>query len=42
VSGRIAAAFAAARGRVWLNRYGYLSDEKLDAVGEVTGARHGR
>ena len=38
VKARTAVAFEAAGGRIWLNRYGYLSDEKLDAVGEVTGA----
>jgi hypothetical protein len=37
VKARTALAFKAAGGRLWLNRYGYLSDEKLDAIGEVTG-----
>jgi hypothetical protein len=38
VRARVALAFAAAGGRLWVNRYGYLSDAKLDAIGEVTGA----
>jgi hypothetical protein len=42
VKARTALAFEAADGRIWLNRYGYLSDEKLDAVGEVTGAARAR
>ena len=32
---RLQTAYRAARGRVWVNRYGYLSDEKLAAIGEV-------
>jgi hypothetical protein len=32
---RFAIAHDAARGRVWVNRYGYLSDAKLDAMGTV-------
>ena len=36
VRARVALAFDAAGGRVWINRYGYLSDAKLDAVGQVT------
>ena len=39
VRDRAALAFKAAGGRLWVNRYGYLSDAKLDALGEVTGAR---
>ncbi|WP_027133026.1 hypothetical protein [Geminicoccus roseus] len=35
---RCAIAFEAARGRIWMNRYAYLSDAKLDAIGSVTGA----
>jgi hypothetical protein len=35
---RVALAFAAADGRLWVNRYGYLSDAKLDAIGEATSA----
>lgn len=31
--GRLRAAFEAADGRVWVNRYGYLSDAKLDLIG---------
>jgi cytochrome oxidase assembly protein ShyY1 len=30
-------AFEAAGGRVFVNRYGYLSDEKIDAIGRATG-----
>lgn len=33
---RVAAVFAAAGRRTVINRYGYLSDEKLDLLGEVT------
>lgn len=32
---RLALAWRASAGRVWINRYGYLSDAKLAAVGEV-------
>jgi len=35
---RLKAAYEAADKRVWVNRYGYLSDEKLDATGEVCRA----
>jgi len=35
-SERLGAAFEGAQGRVWLNRYGYLSDAKLDAIGART------
>ena len=35
-------AFEAADGRLFVNRYGYLSDDKLDALGRVTGAHAGR
>jgi hypothetical protein len=33
---RAAIAFAAADGRIFVNRYGYMSDAKLDALGRVT------
>jgi hypothetical protein len=39
VRARVALAFAAAGGRLWVNRYGYLSDAKLTAIGEATGIR---
>jgi hypothetical protein len=32
---RLSTAWASAARKVWINRYGYLSDEKLDAVGQV-------
>jgi hypothetical protein len=32
---RLRAAFEAAGSRVWINRYGYLSDAKLSATGEL-------
>lgn len=32
---RLTAAYSAAPAGVWINRYGYLSDEKLSAVGEL-------
>lgn len=36
---RLTAAWeASGSGRVWINRYGYLSDTKLDVIGEVTSA----
>ncbi len=35
---RFTIAFEAARGHGWINRYGYLSDAKLAAIGEVTRA----
>jgi hypothetical protein len=35
---RLRAAFDAAAGRVWINRYGYLSDEKLDLIGKTAVA----
>ncbi len=35
---RLAAAFEAANGHLWINRYGYLSDAKLDAIGELARA----
>ena len=38
VRARAALASRAAGGRVWINRYGYLSDAKLVAVREVAGA----
>ena len=38
VRARVALASEAADGRVWINRYGYLSDAKLDAIREVAGA----
>jgi hypothetical protein len=37
VGARVRTAFEAAGGRVFVNRYGYLSDEKLDAIGRATG-----
>jgi hypothetical protein len=33
---RLATAWKASGGRVWINRYGYLSNAKLDATGETT------
>ncbi|MBM3599874.1 MAG: hypothetical protein FJX35_16815 [Alphaproteobacteria bacterium] len=33
---RLQAAWDASGGRVWINRYGYLSDAKLDVIGDVT------
>jgi hypothetical protein len=33
---RLKVAWDASSGRIWINRYGYLSDAKIDAVGEVT------
>lgn len=35
---RLTAAWQASNGGVWVNRYGYLSDAKLDVIGEVTRA----
>lgn len=35
VARRAQAAFEAAGGRLWMNRYGYLSDRKLDAIGRI-------
>jgi hypothetical protein len=32
---RLDMAYRAARRRVWINRYGYLSDEKLAIIGQV-------
>ena len=37
MSPRVKLAFEAAGGRLWINRYGYLSDAKLDAIGQATG-----
>lgn len=37
VEARLAIAWRASGGRLWVNRYGYLSDEKLSAIGRVTG-----
>jgi hypothetical protein len=37
VEARVRIAFEAAGGRVFVNRYGYLSDAKLDAIGRATG-----
>lgn len=34
---RLRVAYEAAGRRVWINRYGYLSDAKLDAVGRLAG-----
>jgi hypothetical protein len=39
VERRVRTAFVAAGGRVFVNRYGYLSDAKLDAIGRATGSR---
>ena len=39
VARRARIAFEAAEGRLFVNRYGYLSDAKLDAIGRATGAR---
>ena len=36
---RFKIAHDAAGGRVWVNRYGYLADAKLDAIGRVVGAQ---
>ncbi len=33
---RLIAVYEPARRRVWVNRYGYLSDRKLEIIGEVT------
>jgi hypothetical protein len=35
---RLAAAWKSSPAGIWINRYGYLSDEKLRIIGEVTGA----
>lgn len=35
---RLSAVWEASGGRVWINRYGYCSDAKLDAIGQVTSA----
>ena len=35
---RLTAAWQASHGGVWVNRYGYLSDAKLDVIGAVTRA----
>ena len=35
---RCAIAWRASGGKLWVNRYGYLADEKLDAIGRVTAA----
>jgi hypothetical protein len=37
VEDRVRIAFDAAGGRVFVNRYGYLSNAKLDAIGRATG-----
>lgn len=36
---RFTAAWQASRDGAWINRYGYLSDAKLDAVGEMTRSK---
>lgn len=36
---RFACAARSSADGVWVNRYGYLSDEKLDAIGKIWGAR---
>jgi hypothetical protein len=38
VAARARIAFEAADGRLWINRYGYLSDAKLDALGGIGAA----
>jgi hypothetical protein len=38
---RTGVAFAAAKGRLFVNRYGYMSDAKLDALGRVTAFDRG-
>jgi hypothetical protein len=35
VAARMAIAWQASSGRMWVNRYGYLSDDKLDALGAL-------
>lgn len=35
---RLAVAWEGSRGRTWINRYGYLSDEKLEIIGDVCRA----
>ena len=35
---RYATAWAASGGNVWVNRYGYLADAKLDAIGAIVRA----
>ena len=35
---RLKVAWEASNGRIWINRYGYLSDQKIEAIGEVTSA----
>ncbi|MHB2169701.1 hypothetical protein [Alsobacter sp. R-9] len=37
VTERMRVAFEASGGLLWINRYGYLADDKLDAIGRVTG-----
>ena len=32
---RLRVAWSASGGRVWINRYGYLGDAKLDAIGSI-------
>ena len=32
---RLGVAWSASQNKVWINRYGYLTDEKMDAVGRV-------
>jgi len=32
---RLQVAWRASRRRVWINRYGYLTEEKIDAIGSV-------
>lgn len=41
VARRARIAFEAADGRLWVNRYGYLSDAKLDALGRIVRAAGG-
>jgi hypothetical protein len=37
VASRLRTAWEAGAHGIWINRYGYMSDEKLDAVGVITG-----
>jgi hypothetical protein len=36
VASRLRTAWEAGAHGMWINRYGYMSDEKLDAVGVIT------
>jgi hypothetical protein len=35
---RLKVAWKASNSRIWINRYGYLTDQKIEAIGEVTAA----